>query len=53
MTPAARVSYGVIAAIIVIAGATHLATPLVAVLFSYFALCKLQFTNDGCRLPCS
>jgi predicted PurR-regulated permease PerM len=45
MTPAARISYGVIVGVIVIAAATHLATPLVAVLFSYFALSKLQFTR--------
>ena len=46
MTPAARISYGVIIGIIVLAGATHMATPLVTVLFSYFALTKLQFTHN-------
>jgi predicted PurR-regulated permease PerM len=46
MTPAARVSYGVIIAIILVAGATHLAVPLVTVLFSYFALSKLHFSRN-------
>jgi predicted PurR-regulated permease PerM len=45
MTPAARFSYFFIVAVIVLAGATHLATPLIAVLFSYFALRKLRFTK--------
>jgi predicted PurR-regulated permease PerM len=43
MTRAARFSYLFILAVIVLAGATHLATPLVTVLFSYFALRKLDF----------
>jgi predicted PurR-regulated permease PerM len=43
MTRAARFSYLFIIAVIVLAGATHLATPLVTVLFSYFALRKLDF----------
>jgi len=43
MTPAARFSYLFIVAVIVVAGATHLATPLLTVLFSYFALRKLYF----------
>ena len=43
MTRAARFSYFFIVAVIVLAGATHLATPLVTVLFSYFALRKLSF----------
>src|SRR5437667_10675295 len=37
MTPASRFSYLFIVAVIVVAGATHLATPLLTVLFSYFA----------------
>jgi len=43
MTRAARFSYLFIVAVIVVAGATHLATPLLTVLFSYFALRKLYF----------
>jgi len=43
MTRAARFSYFFIVAVIVLAGATHLATPLITVLFSYFALRKLGF----------
>ena len=43
MTRAARFSYFFIVAVIVLAGATHLATPLITVLFSYFALRKLSF----------
>ena len=43
MTRAARFSYLFIVAVIVVAGATHLATPLLTVLFSYFALRKLCF----------
>jgi len=45
MTQASRVSYFFILAVIVIAGGLHLATPLVTVLFSYFALCRLNFTR--------
>ena len=43
MTRAARFSYLFIVLVIVVAGATHLATPLLTVLFSYFALRKLCF----------
>jgi predicted PurR-regulated permease PerM len=43
MTRAARFSYIFIVAVIVLAGAMHLMTPLVTVLFSYFALRKLDF----------
>jgi predicted PurR-regulated permease PerM len=43
MTRAARLSHLFIVAIIVLAAATHLATPLVTVLFAYFALHKLNF----------
>jgi predicted PurR-regulated permease PerM len=46
MTPAAIVSYVFIVGVVVLAGATHLATPLVAVLFSYFALRKLRFSSN-------
>jgi predicted PurR-regulated permease PerM len=43
MTAAARASYVFIVTVLVLAAATHLGTPLVTVLFSYFALRKLQF----------
>ncbi len=43
MGPAARFSYFFIIAVIVLAALTHLGTPLVTVLFSYFALRKLKF----------
>jgi predicted PurR-regulated permease PerM len=46
MTPAARASFVFIVATIVLAGATHLATPLVVVLFSYFALRKLRVSRN-------
>lgn len=46
MTPAARFSYLFILAVILLAGATHLATPLVTVLFSYFALRKFKFAKQ-------
>jgi predicted PurR-regulated permease PerM len=45
MTRTARFSYFFIATVIVLAGVTHLATPLVTVLFSYFALRKLNFAK--------
>jgi predicted PurR-regulated permease PerM len=45
MTRAARFSYLFIVGIIVLAGATHLATPLVTVLFAYFGLRKLNFVK--------
>jgi predicted PurR-regulated permease PerM len=45
MTSVMRISYAFIVAVIILAGATHLGTPLVAVLFSYFALRKLRFTK--------
>jgi predicted PurR-regulated permease PerM len=41
MTTPARISYGVLALALVLAGVLHLAVPLLAVLFSYFALRKL------------
>src|SRR5438874_11258381 len=43
MTRATRFSYLFLVAVIVLAAATHLATPLITVLFSYFALRKLYF----------
>jgi predicted PurR-regulated permease PerM len=46
VTAAARASYVFIVAVIVLAGATRLGTPLVTVLFSYFALRKLRFTKQ-------
>jgi len=45
MTRAARFSYLFIVGIIVLAGVTHLATPLVTVLFAYFGLRKLNFVK--------
>jgi predicted PurR-regulated permease PerM len=45
MTQAARFSYLFIVGIIVLAGATHLATPLVTVLFAYFGLRRLNFVK--------
>jgi predicted PurR-regulated permease PerM len=45
MTRAARFSYFFILLVIVAAGALHLATPLVTVLFSSFALSKLNFSR--------
>src|SRR6266480_6695002 len=46
MTGPTRFSYFFIVGVIVLAGATHLATPLVTVLFAHFALRKL---NSFCR----
>jgi predicted PurR-regulated permease PerM len=45
MTPAAHASYAFIVGILILAGAAHLGTPLVAMLFAYFALRKLQLTK--------
>src|SRR5439155_26237471 len=42
MTPT-RLSYGVLAATIILAGLLHLGVPLAVVLFSYFALRQLYF----------
>src|SRR5215469_7447868 len=42
ITPA-RLSYGVLAATIILAGLLHLGVPLLVVLFSYFALRQLYF----------
>src|SRR5260370_13496085 len=41
MTTPARLSYGVLAFTLVLAGCLHLGPPLLGVLFSYFVLCKL------------
>ena len=43
MTTPARLSYGVLALTIILAGFLHLGTPLLVVLFSYFALRQLYF----------
>ena len=45
MTQAARASYIFIVAVLILAAATRLGTPLVTVLFSYFALRKLRMTR--------
>ncbi|MEY2555804.1 MAG: hypothetical protein QOF93_948, partial [Verrucomicrobiota bacterium] len=37
-----RISYAVLVFMLVLAGWLHLGPPLLAILFSYFALCKLQ-----------
>ena len=46
MTKAARISYWFILITILLVGWLHLATPLLAVLFSYFVLAKLRFTKS-------
>jgi predicted PurR-regulated permease PerM len=43
MTTPARVSYGVLALTLVLAGILHLAVPLLVILFSYLALRQLYF----------
>src|SRR5438067_2313546 len=43
MTRATQFSYLFLVAVLALAAATHLATPLITVLFSYFALRKLYF----------
>jgi hypothetical protein len=42
ITPA-RLSYGVLALTIILAGLLHLGTPLLVVLFAYFALRQLFY----------
>src|SRR2546421_10770814 len=42
MTGVVRFSYLFILLVIIVTGWTHLATPLLTVLFSYFALCRLN-----------
>jgi predicted PurR-regulated permease PerM len=43
MTTPARLSYGVLALTLVLAGVLHLGAPLLVILFSYFALRQLHF----------
>src|SRR6266516_1598288 len=43
MTTPARLSYGVLALTLVLAGVLHLAVPLLVILFSYLALRQLYF----------
>src|SRR6201997_4386475 len=43
MVTPTRLSYGVLAATIILAGLLHLGVPLLIVLFSYFALSQLYF----------
>jgi predicted PurR-regulated permease PerM len=45
MTRAARFSYFFILVLLVLMAVLHMATPLITILFSYFALCKLDFTR--------
>jgi predicted PurR-regulated permease PerM len=45
MTRAARFSYFFILLVLVLTGVFHLGTPLLTILFSYFALSKLEFTR--------
>ena len=47
MTKTARISYGVLALTLVLVGVLHLGGPLLAVLFSYFALCKLRLVTKS------
>ena len=53
MTKQARISYWFILATIVVVGWLHLATPLLAALFSYFVLNRLRFGTKGKWLPVS
>ncbi len=53
MTKPARISYWFIFLTIVCVGWLHLATPLLAALFSYFVLSKLSFGTRGKWLPVS
>src|SRR5262245_28402074 len=46
MTKPARISFGILALTLVLAGWLHLATPLLVVLFSTFALHTLRFTQS-------
>ncbi len=47
MSKPKRISYLVILLMILLAGWLHMATPLLVALFSYFALSKLHFFNQG------
>jgi len=51
MTKAARISYWFILITILLVGWLHLATPLLAALFSYFLLSRLQFAGDRKWVP--
>lgn len=51
MTKATRISYWFILITILLVGWLHLATPLLAALFSYFLLSKLQFAGDRKWVP--
>jgi predicted PurR-regulated permease PerM len=53
MTKPARISYWFILITIVLVGWLHLATPLLAALFSYFALSKLRFGTQSKWVPVS
>jgi len=46
ITPA-RLSYGVLAATIILAGLLHLGVPLLVILFSYFALRQIYFLTKS------
>ena len=46
MIQPARISYGLLALMLVLVGWLHLATPLLAVLFSYFVLSRLRFARS-------
>ena len=50
LTPA-QVSYLIFAGTLILAGALHMATPLLGALFGYFALNKLDFAKRGGRWP--
>src|SRR5436190_20199663 len=47
MTRAARFSYIFILVVLLLSGVLHLGTPLLTILFSYFALCKLDRAGDA------
>src|ERR1043166_1292978 len=47
----ARISYLLIAGTLILAGCLHLATPLIAALFAYFALTKLHFSERWSKWP--
>ena len=51
MTKAARISYWFISITILLVGWLHLAMPLLAALFSYLLLSKLQFAGDRKWVP--
>ena len=47
MTKSTKISYVLIALLLLIVCVMHLATPFITVLFSYFALRKLRFGRRG------